>query len=175
MFRIALAVLVSFTALSVSASPGTDHHKHPTPKTSKGFETMKSWVGQWEGTTGTGDKMQTATVTYELTSGGTAIMERLFQGTPHEMVTIYYTEGDGVGLTHYCSLGNQPKMKMKSATDTAMTFEMGDMSGLKIKTEPHMHKLNVAMVSPDQMKHEWTMYEGGKKKDTTVINMTRKK
>ena len=28
-----------------------------------------------------------------------------------EMITMYHPDGDGLALTHYCMLGNQPRMK----------------------------------------------------------------
>ncbi len=71
---------------------------------SKDFEKMKELVGVWEGTTDMGKGMVAIKATYELTSSGNAILERLFVGLPHEMVTVYYDYNGKLTMTHYCSL-----------------------------------------------------------------------
>ena len=39
-----------------------------------------------------GDKTLPLTITYESTAGSTAISERMFPGTPHEMLSVYTVE-----------------------------------------------------------------------------------
>ena len=51
--------------------------------------------------------------TYRVTAAGSAVMEVLFPGTDHEMVTVYHQDGDDLILTHYCAAGNQPRMKCR--------------------------------------------------------------
>src|ERR1700704_6315202 len=74
------------------------------------FEKLKALVGHWET-----DKtnMNKATLDLELTSGGTAVIEKfrmVEEGKPVEMITLYYLDGDQIKLTHYCMAGNQPTM-----------------------------------------------------------------
>src|SRR5206468_10379480 len=75
------------------------------------FEKLKALVGHWET-----DKtnMNKATLDLELTSGGTAVIEKfrmVEEGKPVEMITLYYLDGDQIKLTHYCMAGNQPTMR----------------------------------------------------------------
>ena len=63
----------------------------------KEFDTLKKLVGKWEGTSVMAGKEEKVSVVYELTSGGTAIAERLMPGTAHEMVSMYYSEGKNAG------------------------------------------------------------------------------
>ena len=75
------------------------------------FEKLKALVGHWET-----DKtnMNKATLDLDLTSGGTAVLEKFHMvegGKPVEMTTLYYLDGDQVKLTHYCMAGNQPTMR----------------------------------------------------------------
>src|SRR5437879_9085299 len=86
----------------------------PIPNSAAGngaeaFEKLKSLVGHWET-----DKtnMNKATLDLELTSGGTAVLEKFHMvdnGKPVKMTTLYYLDGDQVKLTHYCMAGNQPR------------------------------------------------------------------
>src|SRR5436190_790475 len=50
--------------------------------------------------------------TYRVVSGGTAVMEDLMPDGEN-MITMYHLDGDALVMTHYCGLGNQPKMKAK--------------------------------------------------------------
>ena len=43
-------------------------------------------------------------VTYETSSNGSIVVETLFPGTPHEMVSVYYDENGKFGMTHYCAM-----------------------------------------------------------------------
>src|SRR6266436_372817 len=102
----------------------------PIPNSAAGhgteaFEKLKSLVGHWET-----DKtnMNKATLDLELTSGGTAVLERFHMvenGKPVEMTTLYYLDGEQVKLTHYCMAGNQPTMKGSYAPETkTITFDL---------------------------------------------------
>ena len=53
---------------------------------------------------------------FKLTGGGSAVQETIFPGAAHEMVSVYHADGKDVVMTHYCALGNQPKMKLDPAS-----------------------------------------------------------
>jgi hypothetical protein len=144
------------------------------PKVAKDFEVLKPLVGRWEGTTKMDDKMVPVVLTYELTSGGSALMERLFVGTPHEMVSVYYSKGDKVEMTHYCMMGNQPQLSLKKVDGKTMVFEMEGTNGIKSASEPHMHQLNITLIDKDHIQQEWTCFDEGKKKENTIIKLERK-
>src|SRR5690242_16920885 len=77
----------------------------------KGFEKIKALSGEWEVAAGPGSHdhgPMAGTVSYKLTAGGSAVLETLFGGSEHEMVTLYYVDGDTLAMTHYCMLGNRP-------------------------------------------------------------------
>ena len=160
-----------FLVLSQSALA---HEDHQAPVMPKEFDTVKALVGTWQGTANMGGKDETVTVVYELTSGGTAVSEKLMPGTPHEMVSMYYKTGNTLGMTHYCAMGNQPHLKLKNATDNAITLEMTGPVGVASMKEPHMHALTLTMADANTLKQEWTSFENGKKKETMVFNFKRK-
>ena len=55
----------------------------------------------------------------KVTAAGSAVHETIFPGTGHEMVSMYHADGKDLIMTHYCALGNQPRMKLdpKSSVD----------------------------------------------------------
>src|SRR3954471_6925301 len=79
------------------------------------FERMKTLVGAWKGKTDMGQGPIDLTVQYRLLAGGSVLEERVFAGTPNEMTTMYYDQGDKLALTHYCMLGNRPGMLLKES------------------------------------------------------------
>src|SRR2546426_8491300 len=103
------------------------------------FEKLKALVGHWET-----DKtnMNKATLDLELTSGGTAVIEKFHmveEGKPVEMITLYYLDGDQIKLTHYCMAGNQPTMRGTYAPETkTLKFRA---SSVDCRSEEHTSEL----------------------------------
>lgn len=134
---------------------------------------MKALVGTWQGKNTMNGKEENTTVTYELTSNGTALVEKLGPGTPMEMVTIYANRGDKVFATHYCALGNQPEMTLKNAKNNSFTFEMTGTNGITNKNEMHMHGVTLTL-NGKKLKQEWTNYKDNKKGDVMAFELTKK-
>ena len=105
-------VLGVLVALSRS-SHGDDKHegKLPPPATNAGFEKMKKLVGTWLAADKDGKATDQVVSVIKVTAGGSALHETLFPGQPHEMVSVYTADGPDLIMTHYCVLGNQPRMK----------------------------------------------------------------
>jgi hypothetical protein len=170
-------ILVGLLGLVIgplAASSGEHQMGAITP--SKDFEKMKELVGVWEGTTDMGKGMVTIKATYELTSAGTAVLERLFVGLPHEMVTVYYDYDGKLTMTHYCSLGNQPHMELTNPGGNNMLFVLSEKNpNLSSVKETHMHSLNISFDNKDNITHTWSLYEKGEKRSDSVIKLTRTK
>lgn len=150
-------------------------HEMPAPPVMpKDFDTLKQLVGTWEGTTVMNGKEEKVSVIYELTSGGTAIAEKLMPGTPHEMISMYYKSGKSLAMTHYCAIGNHPELPLKNADSTHLTFEMTKPIGVSSMKETHMHAVVLTLPDKDHLVQEWTSYENGKKSETAVFKFTRK-
>jgi hypothetical protein len=144
-----------------------------TPKAA--FEKLKGLAGEWHGTEGEKDKGHPAAVTYRTTSGGSAVMETLFPGSDHEMVTLYHLDGDKLVLTHYCMLANQPKMALtgKSTADE-LVFDFAGGSNVRPMKDMHMHSLRLRFENKDAITTEWDMFDAGQKVDSKKFFLTRK-
>jgi hypothetical protein len=142
-------------------------------KTIPEFESMKSLVGKWQGTSVDG---KAATVTYTLVSDNSALMERLVMAGESEMVTMYHPDGDHLMMTHYCSAHNQPRMRSQTVPvgSKDITFDFVDVTNLSAPDAGHMRKLVVKFGDKDHFTQEWTWREKGKEK-TVVIHFERKK
>ena len=134
-----LTMLLSvFSTGVVHANEGKEECKMPPPYVgSAEFEKIKSLAGTWEGDNvmSPDGKMK---VIYEVTSNGSAVLERLGPGTPSEMVSVYHDENGKLVMTHYCAIGNQPKLKLaaSSADKITMVFAKGNL--INPKKENHL-------------------------------------
>jgi hypothetical protein len=174
---ITIMVLVLLGIALASLSAGAGEMKTGVPVVhSKDFEAMKALVGAWEGSADMGKGMEAFKVTYELTSAGNAILERSFAGSSHEMVTIYHDSGGKLAMTHYCSVGNQPRMDLRNSGDNAMEFVLSEKNhGLSSLAETHMHALRIAFDNKDSITEKWTLFDKGEKKSEVVLKLTRSK
>ncbi len=131
-----------------------------------GYEKLKTLVGEWEGKTGDGKPIQ---VSYRLVSGGTALPETLQPTGEAEMVTLYSADGDRVAVTHYCSAGNQPRMRTAAtaAIPAKLDFSFAGGTNLGAPGTGHMRRLVVAFDDIDHFTQTWTWQEEGKDKAET--------
>lgn len=169
-------VRLTFPALLLFASfstPLVGDDKAPADKNST-FEKFKSLAGEWAGKKGAeGPEM---TVTYKVTSGGSAVVETMMPGTDHEMVTVIHPDGDSIVLTHYCMIGNQPSMKAPAKVDgNKIAFTFVKATNLKSDKDLYMHDVTFTFVDKDTLKSEWTHFSDGKASGNAVFELKRKK
>src|SRR5271169_895257 len=88
-------------------------------KSSPQFDKMKSLVGTWKGKD---DEGKPVTASYKIVSGGSSLMESLeMREHPDAMITMYHLNGSKLMMTHYCSMGNQPRMRMDNVSKDGNT------------------------------------------------------
>ena len=140
--------------LSWSPSEGAD-----APDTS--LAPLKFLVGEWKGTDADG---KTYKSTYALSSGGTTLAETLTPPDSPPMTTMYYSDGDQLMLTHYCSLNNQPRMRAGGVKegDKVVTFSFVDATNLRNPTDVHMHRLSIEVKDYDHFTQTWVLSKAGK-------------
>jgi hypothetical protein len=140
------------------------------------FEQMKALVGDWQTGSAAAGK---ATLHMELTSGGTALLEKFSMvedGKSVEMITLYYLDGDQLKLTHYCMAGNQPTMAgtYDAATKT-IKFDFVSVSNLKTPDTGHMHHALYTFVDKDHFQTKWTFRKDQKDSFTEDATYVRVK
>lgn len=113
------------------------------------FERMKTLVGTWKGKAEMGQGPIDMTVQFRLLAGGSVLEEKCFAGTPNEMVTMYFDNGDKLALTHYCVFGNRPGMLLKSSDSKSLSFDFDRTCGINPAKESHMHALTIQFDDAD--------------------------
>ena len=142
-------LLAGCAALILTASLAIANEEGTAKKNTPEFERMKSLVGTWKGKTDMGQGEVDITIHYRLLAGGSVLEERVFEGTPNEMITMYYDQNGKLALTHYCMLGNRPAMTLKSADAKTIKFDFDKSCGIDPKKESHMHGMVITFDDAD--------------------------
>ena len=172
--RIKVQWITALLALAAAGRLSAGEAK-TAPQASPEFERMKGLVGTWKGKADMGQGPMDFTVEYRLISGGSAIEERIFAGTPKEMVTMYYDRQGKLALTHYCMLGNRPGMIVKSSDPKTIQFDFDPKCGVDDKAEMHMHALTITFADADTIIQDWRLFEDGKAKESHPFTLKRVK
>jgi hypothetical protein len=140
------------------------------PPANPGWEKVKALVGEWEGSA----EGKPYHVSYKAVSNGTAVMETMEGPEAMEMVTLYHPDGASVLMTHYCSMGNQPRLRAKGLEKEKLAFAYVDATNVRSPGEMRMSRLVMTFPDKDHLVEEWTAKEGGKE-HVSSFTYTRKK
>ena len=137
---------------------------------------LKALAGTWSGKAShrAGDAAD-AKVEWSVTGGGTAVVERLFPGTPHEMMTVYVVDGRDLVLTHYCAAGNQPTMKARPEGGTDLIVFDFVSGGNMRPTDAHMHAAVITFLPDGGLRTDWSSFKNGGVSDTVTFELRRER
>ena len=131
-----------------------------------GFERLKSLAGEWHAT-GPHGRVE---ISYEVISGGAAVIERRVPEKEPGMTTVFHLDGDKLMMTHYCSIGNQPRMVAdvsKTGKVEKLNFTFLDVTNLARPTDGHMRNLTFTFQGKDHVTQGWTWRQDDKDVRTT--------
>ncbi len=153
------SLVASLFALALAVTPGFAQ----TIDGKAALDKLKGLAGTWSGTVGTVDGPK-GTIRYEIVSGGTAVMEVLFPGAPHEMRSMYHLDRGDLVMTHYCSAGNQPRMRLsKTATSASkLVFDFDGGTNFDVAKDMHIHQGEIRFLADGRIEASWTAWVGGK-------------
>jgi hypothetical protein len=152
--------------------------------TATGFDKLKSLAGEWEAVGPDGAPVK---ISYEIISGGAAVMETRAPANEPSMVSIFHLDGDKLVMTHYCSAGNQPHMQadphmqaermqteIQRGEIKALNFSFVSITNLSKPADGHMRKLSYTFRDKDHITQVWTWREAGKDAAAT-FDLVRKR
>ncbi len=139
------------------------------------LDTIKKLAGDWVVADKDGKPTDQVMSKIRVTSGGKTVMETLAPGTDHEMLTVYYMDGNDLVLTHYCILGNQPRLRAEKTGDAKkLSFKFDGGANIDPNKSNHMHDATITLVDDNHMKAEWTRCAEGKACETHGFDLVRK-
>ncbi|MBI1804946.1 MAG: hypothetical protein HY033_12300 [Ignavibacteriae bacterium] len=165
---LAAAVVIAVATLVAGNPPDNT-------KSTPAFDKLKSLVGIWQGKDGEGKPV---TISYKMVSAGTSLMETLdMADTKEAMITMYHLDGSKVMMTHYCSMGNQPRMRTTglSKDGQKLSFKFVDVTNHATPEENYMRGLVFTFKDADHFAQEWTMRMEGKTDHPSSFEFARSK
>lgn len=157
-----LVLTLQLTISPVSYGDDKPEAKLPAPPTNAGLEKMKKLAGTWLLADKDGKLTDQVASIIKVTAGGSAVHETLFPGQPHEMVSVYTVDGPDLIMTHYCVLGNQPRMKADpKSPPNQIIFHFAGGTNLNPKTDKHMHEATLTIVGDDLIEVNGIGWENG--------------
>lgn len=163
--RILTSCLAMALVLTLSvASHGGDKPpaKLPAAPTNASLDKMKKLAGTWLLADKDGKPTEQVASIIKVTAGGSAVHETLFPGQPHEMISVYTVDGGDLIMTHYCVLGNQPRMKADPKSPAnQIIFRFAGGSNLDPKKDKHMHEATLTIIDDDRVEIHGIGWENG--------------
>lgn len=140
----------------------------------KALDPIRNLAGEWESTDADKDGEPDVRVTYKVTAKGTAVVETIMPGTPHEMITVYTVDAQGaLMLTHFCATGSQPRMKATKTEGQTTTFEFVDGTNCD-PAKGFMGGLTMT-ISGETIKSSWNVLKDGKTVQTVSFELSKVK
>ena len=109
------------------------------------------------------------TVTYAVNSRGSVVIEDT------GMLTTFHLDGDQLKLTHYCTAGNQPRMKATLLDDRHVAFEIYDVTNLRNPDAYRTTSLDLRFISDERIDVEYGGLSAGKKTPPQLYKLTRRR
>jgi hypothetical protein len=166
-----LRITCTALALAVLTSAAWADDKQP------GLDKIKKLVGEWVALDDKGKPTDQVVSVFKIIAGGSAVQETIFPGKGEEMVSIYHMDGKDLLMTHYCSLGNQPRMKLDpKGKENQLKFEFAGGTNFDPAKDMHMHEGLITILDDNHIEWSWAAYDGGKLADHKVsMKLERKK
>jgi len=162
MTRQLLVCPVLLLALQLAAYCDDKTGQQPPAPTNANFEKIKKLAGTWLAADKDGKPTDQVFSVIKVTAGGSVVHETLFPGQPDEMVSIYTVDGPDLIMTHYCVLGNQPRMKADPKSPAnQISFQFAGGSNLDPKKDKHMHAATLTIADDSHIEIAGVGWEGG--------------
>ena len=192
MMRIAILGVCSLTLCGLAGSATSGQARvaaKATPAQQAAlFDRVKTLQGTWVGKDDKGQEHVASTFT--VSSAGSIVREVMLPGSDHEMTNVYHMDGPTLVMTHYCAMGNQPRMRASIQPPSreiidplaapggypyVIDLKFDSVTNLHDSGEPYMGGMKLVFVDADHVKTDWTSYQDGKAQPHTTFEMWRKK
>lgn len=154
-----LILLASSLALTAAAAEPI------TPRAA--FAQLQTLVGEWEGKT---EKGRALKVSYRLTANNTVLIETWTLGPTRESLTLYHMDNESLIATHYCPVGNQPRLRFKEGGSASVfVFEFVSATNLPKPEAAHQHRFEMELLQPNSFARSETYLENGKGEPERIV------
>ena len=134
--------------------------------------------GEWMMLDEQGEETDVVGASFEVTSAGSTLVERMFPDHPdgYEMLNVYHLDGDRVLMTHYCSAGNQPRLGALTTDDeNRLQWQMESITNLADPGDDHMHWAEFVFQGHDRLTTHWKSMVDGELSDEQLVTFELKR
>ena len=111
------------------------------------FIALQKLVGSWRGDNEKGDSIQ---VDYRLTASNSVLVETWTFPGEREALTLYHMDGAHLMATHYCPIGNQPRLLLqKKQNDGRLDFQFTSATNMTSMAQAHEHAFDLQIIDAD--------------------------
>jgi hypothetical protein len=170
--------LVGLVLIGFAAGARGEDKPSAAPAPHPGLERMKKLAGTWVAADKDGQPTDEVVSVIKVTGGGSAVHETLFPGQPKEMVSVYHRDGADLVMTHYCVLGNQPRLKADPKSPAnQIRFLFAGGANIDPAKDTHMHEGTLTFVDDDHIETTGVAWADGKPlaDHCGVMKLVRKK
>jgi len=149
---LSLLLLLQFNATAAWAKSSAE----------RSLDQLKTLIGSWSGKSSDGKPVH---LSFRNTGAGSALLSEFVVGGPksEEMISVFHLDGDSLLVTHYCSAGNQPRMKATASPDgKTISFDFFDATNLVDSDSGHMRSVVIALLDAHHHTETWTFIHHGK-------------
>ncbi len=163
-------LLPTLLLLTSCVSSATQAESNPADA-ERGLDFLKSLKGSW---VVHDDKDSPFGWEFDTTSRDGVVTERLKVGTPTEMASMYHVDGGQLIASHFCQLGNQPRLTaVLPGEGEDLTFLCnGNLAGADSHAELHMHGVHFK-TDGDNVRIWMDMLEDGEVAFVTSYTLSR--
>ena len=163
------------TAKPSAAKPGDTPPQDVVYDAHSAFEFLKSLAGDWEMSGDHDHGGGSNAVNFRVTAAGSSIIQTLFAGEPHEMISMIHWDGDTLLLTHYCALQNAPVMKFeKTDKPGELKFVFHGGTNFDPQVDTHVHEGVFQIKDANTIDTKFVSFTAGKPDETPAGTLTRK-
>lgn len=91
-----------------------------------------------------------------------------------DMISMFHMDGSRLLLTHYCAVGNQPRMQASVSPDgKTFTFTYVDATNLASPEAGHMQRMILTLLDENHHTEEWVFADHGREQKV-VFDLHRK-
>jgi hypothetical protein len=159
MMKAKLVLLAGSLALTAAAAEPI------TPRAA--FTQLQTLVGEWEGKT---EKGRALKVSYRLTANNTVLIETWTLGPQRESLTLYHMDNENLISTHYCPVGNQPRLRFKEGGSASLfAFEFVSATNLARPEAAHQHRFEMELLDANSFARSETYLENGQGEPERIV------
>ncbi len=147
-----LSLFISYSALAQNAQTA--------------YDTMKSLQGTWSiHSTGKGLPI---VMTYNTESKESVVTEQF-----GKELSVFYRDGRDLLMTHFCNIGNQPRLRLKSGSNpNIFKFEMFDITNLSDPNAAHVQRIVYEFIN-DRRLHLTIIWKRGPRESVEDYTLDR--